>query len=89
MNIFVSTALVSFDVLKTIYLLKDIISENDKIEFIEVVKPLINLLTLNNEEHGIISNSNRSRSNFMLNHLTGEKNDKKETILNIIFKKMI
>jgi hypothetical protein len=53
---FCVTALVAFDLLCSIDLLTDLLSDKTRNEYIEIVRPLINFLLKNDESHAIISN---------------------------------
>lgn len=71
---FCVTALVSFDLLRTIDLLEDIIDQNLKSKWMHIVEPMIMFLIKSDETHGIISNhlATASSSLFRWHHLTND-----------------
>ena len=85
---FCVTALVAYDLLKTSELLKDICDSDFHGRIREVVKPLINFLTKNDETHAIISNhlATAVAALYLWEDLANERTGKRATeILEIIF----
>ena len=81
-NSFCVTALVAFDILSAIYHLK-----LDFTKYENIVKPLINFITKNNEEHAIISNhlATGAAAITLWNHLTNDNNNRDKELLEIIY----
>lgn len=88
-NSFCVTSLLAFDLLSAIKVLNEnnVITQEVKSELLSVVCPLINFISKNDEEHAIISNhiATGVAAITLWNKLSGEKNDRNETLLNFIF----
>ncbi|HIP45152.1 MAG TPA: hypothetical protein EYG93_07490 [Sulfurospirillum arcachonense] len=84
-NSFCVTALVAFDLLSALYYLQD---EIEIEKYFGVIKPLINFITKNDEEHAIISNhlATGVAAITLWNHLTGDSNLRYKELLEIIYK---
>lgn len=84
---FCVTALVAFDVLTAIDVLGDKIRNSVKIEYLEIIEPLIDFITDNDEEHAIISNhlATGVAAITKWNKLTGNDNDRFRELLDVIY----
>lgn len=82
-NSFCVTALVAFDILSAIYHL-----ELDINKYKGVIKPMIDFITHNNEEHAVISNhlATGAAAIVLWNYLTGDNNNRYKDLLNVIYK---
>ena len=86
-NSFCVTALVAFDILSSIRYLEDSLTDTQKDRYFEIIKPLINFITLNGEEHAIISNhlATGVLAITLWNYLTNDTNDRDKELLKIIY----
>ncbi|NNF01550.1 MAG: hypothetical protein HKN22_02605, partial [Bacteroidia bacterium] len=84
---FCVTALVAFDVLSCIDLIKGEISKDDRNKYLEIIRPLINFISKNDEEHAIISNhlATGVAAISLWNNLTGENNSRYSELLQVIY----
>ena len=84
---FCVTAIVAFDVLSAIKTLEDVLTDNQKQEYIEIIKPLINFINKNNEEHAIVSNhiATAAAAMALWNYFTGEGIERYNELLQIIY----
>lgn len=84
---FCVTALVAFDVLSTIDILKDKISDKKRSQYIEIIRPLIHFIENNDEEHAIISNhlATGVAAIAIWNKVSGSHSKRHESLLGIIF----
>jgi len=84
---FCVSALVAFDVLSSIKYLDEKISVDAKRDYLEIVRPLINFITNNDEVHAIISNhlATGVAAITLWNRLTGESNQRYQELLNVIY----
>lgn len=87
-NSFCVTALVAFDLLSTIYYLNDVLTSKKKDYYLNTIKPLINFIIKNDEEHAIISNhlATAVAAIVLWKVLTNNETKKDEELLNIIYK---
>lgn len=87
-NSFCVTALVAFDVLSAVLRLNEQLDEKTKKEYLDIIKPLIQFITDNDESHAIISNhlATGVAAVALWNHLSGEKNHRDSALLNVILK---
>ncbi len=85
---FCVTALVAFDALATIHLMQERISKDRKIKYLDVVKPLIDFLKKNDEEHAIISNhlATAVAALVLWNELSNEGSHRYQHFLKLILK---
>ncbi|TXC81530.1 hypothetical protein [Luteibaculum oceani] len=83
---FCVTALVAFDILSAIYRLKAELGEGKTKDYLEIIRPLIDFITHNDETHAIISNhlATGVAAIALWNHLSGDKNGRGEELLGII-----
>jgi len=86
-NSFCVTALMAFDMLSTIQNLEEKISENKKKKYLQIISPLINFISKNNEEHAIISNhlATGAAAIALWNKLSNDSNNRDKELLDIIF----
>lgn len=86
-NSFCVTALVAFDVLSAIKCLSDRLDNETKQRYLKVIKPLIDFITKNGEEHATISNhlATGVATVALWNHLTGDNNQRDKKLLQIIY----
>lgn len=82
------TALVAYDTLYCIDLLKDEMGEEKIKVYFSIIEPLINYLIKKKEEHAIISNhlATSAAALFLWEELTGKQKNAYKNILEIIFK---
>lgn len=80
------TALVAFDTLSAIKYLGDRLNDSNRREYLEIVRPLIDFITNNNEEHAIISNhlATGLAAIVLWNELAGESNQHWKILLRTI-----
>ncbi|MCK4822474.1 hypothetical protein KA005_42310, partial [bacterium] len=85
---FCVTALVAFDVLSAIRYLGTRITEEQKKEYLSIIRPLIHFITYNSEEHAVISNhlTTGVAAIELWNTLTGEASERGKEFLAIIYK---
>ncbi len=83
------TALVSFDLLCTLELLKNDIDEQTKKKWLDTIKPLINYLLRREETHAIISNHLATAIAAILRWNDFHYSDKTESHARALFNKMI
>ncbi len=86
-NSFCVTALVAFDVLSTIKSLGTHPSLEQKKKYLNIVKPLIDFITQNSEEHAIISNhlATGAAAIVLWNEMANDTNTRDEELLEIIY----
>lgn len=86
-NSFCVTALVAFDVLSCVKYLENTINTERKKQYLEIVKPLINFISKNDEEHAIISNhlATGVAAVTLWNNLTNDKNQRANELLKVIY----
>lgn len=86
-NSFCVTALVAFDVLSSINYLNSRLNNETKQKYFKIIKPLIEFITQNGEEHAIISNhlATGIAAVVLWNHLTGDNNTRNKELLQIIY----
>lgn len=86
-NSFCVTALVAFDVLSAIQHLGHLITEDQRISYFSVIRPLIEFITKNGEEHSIISNhlATGVAAITLWNHLTNASNPRDQQLLQLIY----
>jgi len=86
-NSFCVTALVAFDVLSAIQHLEDYLSKIQIQNYLEILRPLIGFIKRNREVHAIISNhlAVAAAACFLWTKLTGEKLNRNQEILDIIY----
>lgn len=84
---FCVTALVAFDVLSAIGHLDGFTTPEQNEEYLNIVKPLINFITYNDEKHSIISNhlATAVAAIELWNAVTGEKYGRGKELLDIIY----
>lgn len=84
---FCVTALVAFDVLSAVYRLQNDLEDSVKKEYLNTIGPLINFISKNDETHAIISNHLATGVAAIVywNQLTGNHNNRFQTLLNIIY----
>jgi len=87
-NSFCVTALVAFDVLSAIRHLEDCLSKTQIQNYLEILSPLIGFIKRNKEVHAIISNhlAAAAAACLLWTKLTGEKLNRGQEILDIIYK---
>jgi len=87
-NSYCVTALIAYDVLFTIDLLKDKLGNEKKKSYIKIIEPLINFLIRNREAHAIISNhlATAAAALYLWTELTHKNKNKYKDILDIIYK---
>jgi len=87
-NSFCVTGLVAFDILATIGHLGDKINKNQKKEYLGIVGPLVDFISRNNEEHGIISNhlATAAAAVVLWNRLNGSNNQRYREFLDTIYR---
>ena len=85
---FCVTALVAFDFLSTIDILADDLEEDFRQLAFEIIKPMIDFITKNDEEHAIISNhlATGVAAITKWNKLTNDNNERHLSLLEIIYK---
>lgn len=85
---FCVTALVAFDVLSAIGHLDGLTTPEQNEEYLNIVKPLIDFITCNDEKHSIISNhlATAVAAIELWNILTGEKSGRDKELLDIIYR---
>ena len=86
-NSFCVTALVAFDVLSAIQHLGTLITEDQRVSYFSVIRPLIEFITKNDEEHSIISNhlATGVAAITLWNHLTNASNPRDQQLLQLIY----
>ena len=86
-NSFCVTALVAFDVLWAVKYLSDRLDNEVKQRYLKVIKPLIDFITKNGEEHAIISNhlATGVAAIVLWNYLAGDNNQRDKELLQIIY----
>jgi len=86
-NSFCVTALVAFDVLSAIKYLSNRLDNETKQRYFKVIKPLIEFITKNGEEHAIISNHLATGvvAVVLWNYLTNDNNQRDQELLQIIY----
>lgn len=86
-NSFCVTALVAFDVLWAIRYLENSLDNETKQRYFKVIKPLINFITKNGEEHAIISNhlATGVAAITLWNEMSGDDNPRDKELLQIIY----
>ena len=84
---FCVTALVAFDILSAIRYLGGQISDQKRNEYLDIVRPLIQFITRNGEEHAIISNhlATGVAAICLWNKLAGDKSKRHIELLDIIY----
>jgi len=82
------TAQVAFDVLSAINHLQNHLRDDQKLAYLDIVRPLITFITRHNEDHAIISNhlATAAAAILLWNTLTGETSDRFFEFLNLIYK---
>ena len=85
---FCVTALVAFDLLSTIDILADDLEEDFRQQAFDIIKPMIDFITKNDEEHAIISNhlATGVAAITKWNKLTNDNNERHLSLLEIIYK---
>lgn len=86
-NSFCVTALVAFDILSAIDYLGDDLDIEIKKKYLSIIRPLIQFITDNDEEHAIISNhlATGVAAITLWNHLSKEYNPRGDALLKIIY----
>lgn len=86
-NSFCVTALVAFDILSAIKYLETTFTQEQKDRYFDIIKPLIEFISKENEEHAIISNhiATASAAITLWNSLTNEINYRDKELLQIIY----
>ena len=86
-NSFCVTTLVAFDLLSAVKLLDNRVDNKCKQKYFKVIKPLIEFITKNGEEHAIISNhlATGVAAVVLWNHLTGDHSQRDKELLQIIY----
>tara|TARA_B110000238_G_C16135577_1_gene443467 strand:+ start:490 stop:2049 length:1560 start_codon:yes stop_codon:yes gene_type:complete len=86
-NSYCVTALIAFDVLFAIDLLRNELSTEKKDAYFKIIKPLIKHILYHKEEHAIISNhlATGAAALYLWTELTGKDKDSYKTVLNLIF----
>jgi hypothetical protein len=86
-NSFCVTALVAFDVLSAIDHLDTRLDEKKRLEYLEIVHPLINFISHYDEVHAVISNhiATAVAALTLWTKLTGNSSNRAQCLLNIIY----
>ena len=86
-NSFCVTALAAFDVLWAVKYLSNRLDNETKQRYFKVIKPLIEFITKNGEEHAIISNhlATGVAAIVLWNHLTGDNYQRDKELVQIIY----
>ncbi|HMY67611.1 MAG TPA: hypothetical protein PL163_13240, partial [Leptospiraceae bacterium] len=86
-NSFCVTALVAFDILSAIYYLENILQADKKRRYLEIVRPMIQFISKNGEEHAVISNhlATGVAAVRLWNRLSGSSLGRDRELLQIIY----
>lgn len=87
-NSFCVTSLVAFDILSAINILRDHLPDIKMQEYMDIIRPLIQFITINDEKHAIISNhlATAAAAITLWEKLTGEHSSRDDDLLEQIFK---
>jgi hypothetical protein len=87
-NSFCVTALVAFDVLSAIRLLDHRLEKRQRLDYLQIIRPLIKFITLHDEEHAVISNhlATAAAAITLWSEQSGEDSRRNLELLDRIFK---